>query len=76
MTFDTADLQAMEANGTLVDVITHEMGHVLGIGTIWLPKRLLKGRININPVFVGQGARGEFAQLKNVATAGSGANGP
>ena len=35
MSFDTADLAQMAADGTLVDVITHEMGHVIGIGTIW-----------------------------------------
>jgi len=35
MRFDTADLANMEANGTLNSVILHEMGHVLGIGTIW-----------------------------------------
>src|SRR5262249_22323904 len=35
MQFDIADLADMEANGTLDDVITHEMGHVIGIGTIW-----------------------------------------
>src|SRR5678815_742544 len=33
MSFDTADLAAMQADGTLVDVIAHEMGHVIGIGT-------------------------------------------
>ena len=26
---------SMEANGTIVDVITHEIGHILGIGTYW-----------------------------------------
>lgn len=35
MKFDTADLPNMEANGTLNDVILHEMGHVLGFGSIW-----------------------------------------
>ncbi|PRY26777.1 leishmanolysin [Aliiruegeria haliotis] len=30
MNFDTADLAALEANGTLGDVIRHEMAHVLG----------------------------------------------
>ncbi|MCC6124849.1 MAG: hypothetical protein IT426_07805 [Pirellulales bacterium] len=35
MEFDSADLGAMEADGSLVDVITHEMGHVLGFGTVW-----------------------------------------
>lgn len=35
MTFDTADLQAMENNGSLNEVILHEMGHVIGLGTLW-----------------------------------------
>ena len=35
MTLDNADLADIEANGVLVPVITHEMGHVLGIGTLW-----------------------------------------
>ncbi len=35
MEFDAADLHWMEANGTLEAVILHEMGHVLGIGTLW-----------------------------------------
>ncbi|GEM48767.1 hypothetical protein DC3_44020 [Deinococcus cellulosilyticus NBRC 106333 = KACC 11606] len=33
--FDLYDLQAREIDGTLKNVILHEMGHVLGIGTIW-----------------------------------------
>src|SRR5262245_15674001 len=43
MQFDTADLAKMQAKGTLVDVITQEMGHVTGIGTIWEAKGLLAG---------------------------------
>ena len=35
MEFDAADLAWMETNGTLEAVILHEMGHVLGIGTLW-----------------------------------------
>ena len=35
MTFDTADLANMETSGILYDVILHEMGHVLGFGTLW-----------------------------------------
>src|ERR1044072_6857522 len=35
MTFDSADLANMASNGTLYSVILHEMGHVLGIGTMW-----------------------------------------
>jgi hypothetical protein len=35
MVFDTADLANMEANGTLLSVILHEMAHVMGFGTLW-----------------------------------------
>lgn len=35
MSFDTLDLPGLEASGQLVDVIVHEMGHVLGFGTLW-----------------------------------------
>ena len=35
MTFDSADLANLENNGSLGDVILHEMAHVLGLGTLW-----------------------------------------
>jgi hypothetical protein len=35
MRFDTDDLEVLEANDLLDVVIRHEMGHVLGIGTLW-----------------------------------------
>ena len=35
MEFDAADLRRIERTGDLEDVVLHEMGHVLGIGTIW-----------------------------------------
>jgi len=41
MRFDTADLPNLEAAGSFGNVITHEMGHVLGIGTIWSTKGFL-----------------------------------
>lgn len=64
MSFDTADLERMEANGTLNDVITHEMGHVLGIGSIWDLKGLLKDAGTDNPVFIGPGAMEEYRVLR------------
>jgi hypothetical protein len=67
MTFDSADLASMEANGTLLDVITHEMGHVLGIGTVWARKGLLQGLDTANPVFVGPGARAAYGALRGGA---------
>ncbi|MFF8266170.1 leishmanolysin-related zinc metalloendopeptidase [Streptomyces sp. NPDC016562] len=63
MRFDTADLGQMEDEGTLLDVITHEMGHVLGIGTIWERFGLLKDFPGPNPTFVGPGAMKEFGTL-------------
>ncbi len=66
MFFDTADLKQMEQDGTLNDVITHEMGHVLGIGTIWTHKSLLKGAKTINSTFVGKKAMKEFGVLRGV----------
>jgi hypothetical protein len=35
MRFDTADVAGLVANGSLNAVIRHEMGHVLGFGTLW-----------------------------------------
>ena len=64
MSFDTADLAQMEQRGTLVDVITHEMGHVLGIGTIWTHKGLLKSAGKLNPTFVGAKAKIEYGKLR------------
>jgi len=64
MTFDSDDLAQMQANGTLLDVITHEMGHVIGIGTIWDHKSLLAGAGTNNPTFVGKNAKREFGILK------------
>ncbi len=40
MEFDAADLDRIGANGMLQDVITHEMLHVLGIGTLWYAQGL------------------------------------
>lgn len=41
MQFDVADLEMLEAEGFLSNVILHEMGHVLGFGTLWDLQSLL-----------------------------------
>jgi hypothetical protein len=64
MSFDTADLAKMDQAGTLDDVITHEMGHVLGIGTLWEEKGLLKGPRTSNPTFGGPAAMEEYRILR------------
>ena len=35
MQFDSSDMRTMATSGRLQNVIAHEMGHVLGIGTTW-----------------------------------------
>jgi len=35
MDFDAADLGNMDANGSLLNIIKHEMAHVIGFGTLW-----------------------------------------
>ncbi len=35
MSFDSADLNTLSGGGSLQEVITHEMLHVLGVGSLW-----------------------------------------
>ncbi len=63
MRFDSADLATLETNGRLEDVILHEMGHVLGFGTIWSNLNLITGAGGSNPRFVGTQAVAEYNQL-------------
>lgn len=53
MRFDNADLDVRENNGQLVDLILHEMGHVLGFGTVWTTRNLIADRGTADPIFVG-----------------------
>jgi hypothetical protein len=50
---DVADLALMESNGTIDAVVTHEIGHILGIGTLWTTKNLLSGAGTVDPLFTG-----------------------
>lgn len=63
MTFDMSDLDAMHREGTLEDVIAHEMGHVLGFGTIWARKRMLVAARSYEPTFRGRQARAQYGRL-------------
>lgn len=67
MEFDIGDLAQLEASGGLLNVIIHEMGHVLGIGTLWQTQNLLVGAGSPNPTFTGMNAMREFALLANAA---------
>ncbi len=63
MRLDGADLSDLEANGLLVPVVTHEMGHVLGIGTLWADQGLLADASlsgGTDPHFTGTNALAAF----------------
>jgi hypothetical protein len=53
MHFDVADLSRLQTNGQLEMVILHEMGHVLGFGTLWGDLGLLQDpsdTVSANPI--------------------------
>ena len=60
MLFDTADLTDLESRGLIDAVITHEMGHVLGIGSGWQGTPFLVDRGLSDPIFTGPVARAQF----------------
>jgi hypothetical protein len=63
MHFDSADVAALEGRGQFGAVILHEMGHVLGIGTLWPSKSLVAGAGTSNPTFGGVTALGAWQAL-------------
>ncbi|HMP08657.1 MAG TPA: SdrD B-like domain-containing protein, partial [Lacipirellulaceae bacterium] len=60
MEFDQADIAQLIAAGQFDEVILHEMGHVLGIGTIWRNLGLLQGFGTNNARFTGAQATAEY----------------
>lgn len=56
MYFDAFDLANLYATGNLRSVILHEMGHILGLGTIWEYRHMLAGAGGPNPMFMGRWA--------------------
>lgn len=53
MRFDNADLVTREVNGQLLPLILHEMGHVLGFGTIWTDRGVITDKGGPDPIFIG-----------------------
>lgn len=58
---DSADLGRSAT--TVLSVLTHEFGHVLGIGTLWEYKTLLHGKDTGDPLFLGETARDAYAAM-------------
>jgi Leishmanolysin len=59
--FDSADVDGF--SGQLDAIAVHEMGHILGVGTLWETFGLLRGAGTDNPRFSGSQARLEYRAL-------------
>jgi hypothetical protein len=70
MEFDSADMAWMEASGTLYYTVLHEMGHVLGFGTIWESRGLLVGAGTSNPRFIGPSATAMYNAIYHTSAVG------
>lgn len=62
---DEDDVNRLEAQGALVNTVTHEYGHVLGFGTLWGDRDLLRnpstsGNSNADTHFIGPHALAAF----------------
>ena len=57
---DAADVANLESAGRLYDVVLHELGHVLGVGTLWQGNGLLQGAGGSDPYFSGADAISEY----------------
>ncbi len=74
MRFDTADLAAIEASGILEELVLHEMGHVLGVGSLWSMFSLLADPSlsgGLDPHFTGAGAIAAFDAIGGSGYAGA-----
>lgn len=73
MEFDETDLPTLIARANLVEVVAHEMGHVLGIGTAWnaFGRQFLVGAGTNDPFFSGPAARAGFAAINSVVFSGT-----
>jgi len=65
MFFDTADVHNLELSGLFDEVVTHELGHVLGFGTIWSTAYLglIAGAGGSDPHFIGTEALAAFDRI-------------
>jgi len=70
MLFDSADLADLQVRGLLDAVIVHEIGHVLGIGTLWSNRGLLSDAGGADPIFTGPTTLAQFLTLGGATYAG------
>jgi Leishmanolysin len=69
MQFDSADVADLRTQGHLTETITHEMGHVIGFGTLWKAKGGFltgagaSGACGNAPTYIKANAKTEYATL-------------
>lgn len=63
LTLDSEDLQPLIGSITLTHIIAHEIGHILGIGTLWQRFNLVQGTGTDDPRFSGQQAVAAYQAL-------------
>lgn len=72
MKFDAADFSSLASGGNIQEVITHEMLHVLGSGTLWETDRaLISGKGGSDPRFLGSQTRQACLALGATVTCAS-----
>lgn len=68
MRLDSADVASLLASARLQTVVTHEMLHVVGLGTLWFDNNLLDTTLTTNARFLGPAARAACADLHGGGT--------
>jgi hypothetical protein len=76
MNLDIADVEQLDRNGQLAGVVLHEMGHVLGLGTLWGAAGLLRepslpDSPGADTHFVGARARAAFDSITGATYTGA-----
>jgi hypothetical protein len=60
---DMDDVLDMLNRGVFVNIIVHELGHIIGIGSEWGRHRLIEGRGTVDPEYRGDGGRAGLLRL-------------
>ncbi len=63
MILDSDDLEPLVGNETLTHIISHEIAHVLGFGTLWRAQELIQGAGTADPLFTGDEAVTEYQAM-------------
>lgn len=63
LNLDSDDLVQIEQIGLLDDLVLHELGHVLGFGTLWSARDLVSGAGGSDPRFTGENAIDAYRDL-------------